>query len=67
MIEDKYHYAFLQPMNVGSGKYVGETYDIQLFTISPLKQKVYIGCLHNAIGVSPEESLKVYRYYKERG
>ena len=27
MIEDKYHYAFLQPMNVGSGKHVGETYD----------------------------------------
>ena len=62
-----YHYAFLQPMNVSSGKHVGETYDIHLFTISPLKQKVYIGCLRHAIGVSSEESQQVYRYYKERG
>ena len=54
-------------MNVGSGKHVGETYDIHLFTISPLKQKVYIGCLRRAIGVSPEESRNVYQYYKERG
>lgn len=64
---DGYHYAFLQPMNVGSGKHVGKNYDIHLFTISPFKQKVYIGCLRNAIGVSPEESEKVFQYYKEKG
>ena len=31
------------------------------------KQKVYIGCLKNAIGVSEKESKKVYKYYKENG
>lgn len=50
---DGYHYGFLQPMNVASGKHIGAVYDIHLFSISPLKQKVYIGCLHNAVGVSP--------------
>ena len=64
---DGYHYGFLQPLNVASGKHIGAEYDIHLFTISPLKQKVYIGCLHHAIGVSSEESQKVYQYYKERG
>ena len=62
---DGYHCAFLQPLNVESGKHIGEEYDIHLFTISPFKQKVYVGCLHHAIGVSPEESEKVFQYYKE--
>ena len=60
-----YHYGFLQPMNVASGKHIGAVYNIHLFSISPLKQKVYVGCLHNAIGVSPEESHRIYQYYKE--
>lgn len=29
---DGYHYAFLQPMNVDSGKHIGMEYDIYLFT-----------------------------------
>ena len=32
-----YHYGFLQPMNVASGKHIGAVYDIHLFSISPLK------------------------------
>ncbi len=62
-----YHYGFLQPMNVKSGIHIGETYDIHLFTISPQKQRIYIGCLHNAIGLSPIECKEVYGYYKKNG
>ena len=29
---DSYHYAFLKPMNVDSGKHIGMEYDIHLFT-----------------------------------
>lgn len=29
---DGYHYAFLQSMNVDSGKHIGMEYDIHLFT-----------------------------------
>lgn len=67
IMPDGYHYGFLQPMNVTSGKHIGEVYDIHLFAITPAKQKVFIGCLHNAVGVDLTESKKVYRYYKEKG
>ena len=62
-----YHYGFLQPMNVKSGKHFGQTYDIHLFTISPQKQRIYVGCLYNAEGVGPDESKEVYGYYKKNG
>jgi len=67
VMPDGYHYGFLQPMNVSSGKHIGQIYDIHLFAITPDRQKVYIGCLHNAVGVEPKESKSVYRYYKEKG
>ncbi len=67
IMSDGYHYGFLQPLNVGSGRHVGAVYDIHLFAISPRKQKVYIGCLHNAIGVGREESAKLFAYYKKCG
>ncbi len=67
ILPDGYHYGFLQPMNVASGKHVGAIYDIHLFAISPRKQKVYVGCLHNAEGVSLKESKKVFAYYKKQG
>lgn len=60
-----YHYAFLQPMN--AKKHPGNIYDIHLFTKSPNGKKLYVGCLRNAVGVSPEESAKVYRYYYSKG
>ena len=62
-----YHYAFLEPLRVKSGKHVGQVYDIHLFSIAPTKQRIYVGCLHNAIGVSKEESLEVFNYYKKQG
>ena len=67
IMPDGYHYGFLEPMNVGSGKHIGKTYNIHLFAITPKKQKVYIGCLHNAIGVDLKESKEIYQYYKKQG
>lgn len=67
ILPDGYHYGFLEPMHVKSNKHAGMTYDIHLFAISPHKQKVYIGCLKNAVGVSSEESIKVYKIYKANG
>lgn len=64
---DGYHYGFLQQLNLKTDRHVGQTYDIHLFTISPLGQKVYVGCLHDAVCISPEESKKIYKYYKEKG
>lgn len=66
-IVDGYHYGFLQPMNTSTRKHENATYDIHLFTISPQKQKVYIGCIRNAQGVTLEESKEVFKYYKQHG
>lgn len=62
-----YHYGFLEPMRLKSDRHFGKVYDIHLFTISPNKQKVFIGCLRKAIGVSFAESQEVYHYYQEKG
>mgnify|MGYP003441341841 FL=1 len=62
-----YHYGFLQPMNTKSGKHQNATYDIHLFTINPRKQNIYIGCLHNACGVTNDEAEYVFEYYKKHG
>lgn len=67
IMPDGYHYCFLEPLNVKSDKHYGKIYDIHLFTISPTKQRVYIGCLKNAVGVSIEDSKQVYKYYQNKG
>ncbi len=66
-IKDGYHYGFLQPLNVASGKHFNIKYNIHLFTIAPNKQRLYVGCLYNAIGVGPDESKEVYDYYEKKG
>lgn len=67
IMPDGYHYGFMEPLRVESGKHYGKVYDIHLYTFSPTKQRVYIGCLKNAVGVSDEESQKVFNYYKKKG
>lgn len=62
-----YHYGFLESLRVRSGKHIGHTYDIHLFTITPNKEKIYIGCLHNATAIDNEESQYVYSYYEKKG
>lgn len=70
IMPDGYHYGFLEQLRskrTQSGKHYGKVYNIHLFTISPNKQKVYLGCLKNAIGVTPEDSQYVYNYYQKKG
>ncbi|MBR4272647.1 MAG: hypothetical protein IKQ30_07410 [Bacteroidales bacterium] len=64
---DGYHYGFLEAMRIESDIHYGKIYDIHLFTIAPNKQRVYIGCLKNAVGVSPEESQNAFNYYEKEG
>ena len=46
---DSYHYAFLEPLNVKSGKHVGNTYKISLFTINGVKRKFYVGDINKIV------------------
>ena len=67
IMPDGYHYGFLEQLRVKSKIHHGKVYDIHLYTFSPTRQWVYIGCLKKAIGVSTVESEKVYDYYEKMG
>ena len=64
---DGYHYSFLQPINTKSKKYVGQTFDIHLFTFNPIHMKEYVGCIHNVECISPEQAKQAYKYYQKCG
>ena len=65
-IVDGYHYAFLQPLNVKSGKHFGKIYDILLFTILE-KRKYYIGEIKQVECITSEESERLFDIYKKKG
>ena len=67
IMPDGYHYAFLEQLRIQGTKHHGKVYDIHLYTFSPTRQWVYIGCLKRAVGVSTAESKKVYDYYEKMG
>ncbi len=63
-----YHYGFLQPINHNRNKYIGNVFDIHLYTInSETKETWWLGMINNAWIVDAEESEKVYNEYKKRG
>jgi sporulation protein YlmC with PRC-barrel domain len=66
-IIDGFHYAFLEPLNVESGKHYGKVYDISLFTINGSGQKLYVGDIRKAICISKDEAEKAYRIYGKNG
>lgn len=61
-----YHYAFLQPLNLKSGKHVGNTYNIDLFTITG-GTKYFVGQIKNAACISKAKSRDIYEIYKQKG
>ncbi len=66
-IVNGYHYAFLEPLSVKSGKHVGKTYNISLYTIEGGKRKFYVGNINNVICISPDEAIDVFHTYKNNG
>lgn len=64
---DGYHYAFLQPLNVKSGKHVGNTYNIGLYTKNSLETWYYIGEIKEVVCISREESKDIFQLYKTNG
>lgn len=62
-----YHYGFLQELNIKTNAHEGQVYDIHLFTISPTKKRLYIGCLHNAECLTIAQSDKAEAYYRKKG
>lgn len=65
VMPDGYHYAFLEPMSADC--HIGKTYDIHIFTIAPNKRKIYLGCLHEVVGITKAEAARVYKVYRANG
>lgn len=62
---DGYHYGFLQAMTVR--RHQNKIYDIHLFAISPKMERIYLGCLKNAVVVSSRESKDIAKIYMKNG
>jgi hypothetical protein len=67
VMQDGYHYSFLQPINTKAKKHVGQVYDIHLFTFNPMHIKEYVGCIKNVECISPEQAHNAYKYYRKCG
>jgi len=65
---DGYHYGFLQPIGKYYDKYIGETFNISLFSIHNDEHQFYwVGKLNNVEVISREESRRIIAIYKKNG
>ncbi|MBU1862853.1 MAG: hypothetical protein KKH94_04210 [Candidatus Omnitrophica bacterium] len=62
-----YHYAFLDPLRVDSGKHAGKNYDVSLYTINGEKRNFYVGDIHNLSCISKEDAERIHQIYTENG
>jgi hypothetical protein len=65
-IIDGYHYGFLQPLNLKTDRHVGNTYKIWLYSITS-RQKFLVGYINDAICISKDESIEIFKTYKRNG
>lgn len=65
---DGWHFGFLQPIYKHRPKYVGKTFNISLYSIDEeRKRRWWVGRIKNVIVTTPQESLKAYTEYQQRG
>lgn len=67
VLPDGYHYAFLQPINIQSDKYVGDTFDIHLYTINPHGEKLYVGFIKGVECIDEETNDIATKQYERKG
>lgn len=65
-IIDGYHYAYLQAIGAHRNKYIGQKFNISLYSINnATKERWWIGKIKNVEVITPEESKKAYKIYKK--
>ena len=65
---DGYHYSYLQAIAPSRDKYLGEVYNISIYSIDDAtKERWWIGLIKNVEIVSAKKSKEVFRVYKENG
>jgi hypothetical protein len=65
---DGFHYGRLEPLHTRSGKHLGKTYHLTLFTLNGTENQWYwVARIENAEVITPEESQDIAVYYRTQG
>lgn len=65
---DGWHYAYLQPIGLHHQRYIGQTFNISLYSIDyETKKRWWVGTILDVEVIAPEQSSKAYLVYKEKG
>lgn len=67
VLDDGFHYAYLQPMNDSWKNFTGQTIRVRLFTIAPDRQRFYVGELRSCDVLNEEQAAAASKAYKKRG
>jgi hypothetical protein len=62
-----YRYGFVQPIGKFHTKYSGETTSLCLYTVTPDKDRLIVGVIHNTYIPTLSETKDVFREFKKRG
>jgi hypothetical protein len=62
-----FHYGFLEPLNVTSGKHENKIYNISLYTVNNLNERFFVGEIKNVDCITRQESIDIYKIYEEKG
>jgi hypothetical protein len=67
-IIDGYHYAYLEPINKFLSKYIGEVFDIYLYSVDGrINKNVWIGKLKNCEIINIQEAERIKGVYIQKG
>lgn len=67
-IIDGYHYGFIQAFGNQRDSYLGQFYDVSLYTLNcTTKQRMWLGQIKSLQVVGADESRKVYEIYQNNG
>jgi hypothetical protein len=64
---DGYHYGFIRGFQSKINRHAGKVYNVHLYAQNNMGQYFYVGCIRDAEGISRQDSVALYQYYRERG
>ena len=67
LLDDRFHYGFLQPVHKSFQNVTGKTIDLLLYTIGPGGTRWYAGEISNCEVLRPVQAEEALKIYKKRG
>ena len=66
-VVEGFRYAFLEPLRVESGKHIGKTFNISLFTMNSNGGKFDVGSINKVFCITDDEAARIFHIYKKNG